>query len=284
MPTLILDTIDSAELVVDASGKQLTRTGIIYGMPTGDDYKLLFDANDPAIIPNMPLNGSALDAGTNANLILQTKKLQPLGPSVVGVQLQYRTPSLDGGPLSSWVIRDDSRLSSVRVNKVPGLNQIIKVGFDGTIKGRRISVLEQTADMDMELPIRELSAVATVLGTPATNPNTLVGSVNSSTFYGLPTAYWKLVEGGTERNVYQGYSIVFATLQTRVLTDWSEYLFAVDPKTGDAAYDESQLPAISALAYVRGVMNPSGASGCNTCGICRVGPYPTANFATTLTF
>lgn len=275
--TLTLDTLKGMELIYGGEGTNFVRTGVIRDIPTGDDYKLLFDARD---VTGMPAEGDALDATDYPELVLRRIKLNPLGPSVCGVELVYQTPTLQFGGFSAWVIRKSARVSQTETSVVPGEGSAINIGFSGTISSVTRAIRARPQRMTFPLPVQEISATAIVLGSPTDDISEWVGYVNENTFYGRPPGHWLVTDGGSEVSVYSGYYTVFATVVARPGQDWSEYQFLQDPITGDVLYNTTDYATAQALDYAHGIINATP----STSGFARVGPHPMAPLETVLDF
>lgn len=289
MPELLLDTLEQMSLERTARAKRYERSGWILDIATGDDIRLMFDA---AAIAGMPALGDPLDPD-DAELspyILRRQVFRPQSGNAVSFVLSYEINTDTGGGGSSLVIRDAATERTIRSGKIPGINQSISVAFDGIpdAGGMAGFVLPQNVDDEFDIPMRELQFTAQVVGAPPANPREYVGYVNSTTYYDLPTAYWKLCDGGLDRNIYEGTSVVYATFRSKALEDWSKWQFCRHPVTGARAYRESAIPAIANLTYRHGVINAVGligASFTNTAsGIIRYGANPTVNFNAVLPY
>lgn len=275
--TLTLDTIRGSELQYGGEGTNFTRTGMIRDIPTGDDYKLLFDARD---VTGMPQEGDALDDDLYPDLVLRRIKLNPLGPSTCGVELLYQTPTFTFGGFSAWVLRKSARSSMTETSVVPGEGSEISIGFSGTVDSVTHTVAARPQRMLFPLPLRELSATAIVLGEPSQDISEWVGYVNKNPFYGRPKGHWLVDEAGSEISVYSGYYTVYARLLARPGQDWSEYQFLTSAVTGDVWYNAADYAAAKVLDYSHGIINATP----STSGFARVGAHPLAPLETVLTF
>lgn len=278
--SLILDVIDGSELETGTDLTRYVRAGYIRDIETGDDQKLLYDAMN---VSGMPAMGSAFSVDRPL-LLFQRLRVNAVGPSTARVALEYETRPFTGGTTSAWIVRDSGRVHNEMVNKVPGLGTGIFVGFQGTDPGsnpaRSISVPPRAASIECPMGIREVSATALVLGTPAGAIQNWVGYVNLNPFYSKPRGYWLCVEAREEFSRYEGHYTIGATILSRNFTDWSEWAWLKDERTGRIIADQVKVAAAAALPYDWGIINGDNL----VAGFARVGPKPMVDFAAAFTF
>jgi hypothetical protein len=283
--TLQLDRIDGNELVQDGQIWRFTRTGVIKDIDVtpGSEMEFLWDCQNNNVVAGMPQNADPCPG--HPLLRLTQRRFVPMSHDSARVFLVYETPQ--GFPTTSYLLRDETTLTEVETQFIPGTRkQIFIPGYSTDTT----TFVGDAVTMRFRLPIRSLSVSLVGIGS-VQQSNNYVGYCNDGSWQGKAKGYWLMDQFRTMQSKYQGFFSLEAVAVTKSYEDWSQTGALFNKLVGKYfEVDQAVIDATNALPYAYGEIANKSASDPDAwvppkfSGYIRIGPYPMANFTSIFGF
>ena len=278
MPNIITDTVKDSSIQKFGSVRQLTRTGLIEGVPTSvggggsGDSAMLLNA-EAALAAAGYIN--SVPHPNDATLLLQTIRVEPASNDCFLFTLIYT--SATGGVTTSYILTDETSMQRAYATQLPDGTPFTVKYVDGT--NPSIVFGPDIASVPVQVPIRVVSVRGTYNVGSGSPPDyaSKAGYVNVDAWKGLPPAYWMVAGGRTTTSKYDGIYNFEAVAISQNIRSWSEYQILKNPLTG-------HFIPVPDVAMVQLALLPYSPQSARTPvvgdkGIIRVDFYPTTNFA-----
>jgi hypothetical protein len=277
-PTLVLDSVEDAQIDRDHGRYKVVRGGWVYGLDTTlPQPEILASALSAT---GMPADGSAFPATALARAILVRIVVSAIRgrKTKARVLLFYEQPTFNTVTEGASVFILERNRSSVWVEAQLHPKDKKPMRFKwANPRDANDKRPEANATIRHLKPILTLTASGYIIGSPPTAYESAYKKVNNATWNGYPKAYW-LYMGAFDRTDDNGtsYSIRLEFLNN-VDEDWSQYEVYRDPNTGLLLpVADAHVAELKALPYAYGFDTRNG--------IIKTGMYDLANFTTAFGF
>jgi hypothetical protein len=304
-PTVVLDTVQDAELERTSTMVAYQRTGYVDNIDVADlpDPEALLK-----VLPYLPQMQTPLSVAW-PTMKLQNIRVRPDTAKVRRVRfwLTYQNIPFNAAP-TAYMIRDRTFARRKQTFFIPGTREPVMVGFTtDPAAATQMSLFPVPVLFEVDVSVRSMQLSVVMYGRPQGGSADYVNYVNNDPWpvgdfqfnqnqtstpgsgIELESAtqfakgFWKLQSYSTEFDRNAGMTMIQSEAVTQVLEDWSEFAMRRNEKSGTydfcALSDATRIAQLSIAVskeYNQGILYPTGAE--THYGLVRFGPYPMTNF------